>query len=122
MFTRALTLIALAAITLPLLAADDGPTYLTPAEAGPDYVIQGEYLGELDADNGRGQWGVKSSPWAKASSRSWATKADFPEKAGSEPIAARWPMARRRAASLDFRRTNGRPRSRTACSPCHGQW
>ena len=56
MFTRALTLIALSAITLPLLAADDGPTYLTPNEAGPDYVIQGEYLGEVDADNGRGQW------------------------------------------------------------------
>jgi hypothetical protein len=59
MFTRALTLIALAAMTLPLLAADDGPTYLTPNEAGPDYVIQGEYLGELDADNGRGQWGAQ---------------------------------------------------------------
>ena len=59
MFTRALTLIALSAITLPLLAADDGPTYRTPDEAGPDYVIQGEYLGELDADNGRGPWGAQ---------------------------------------------------------------
>ena len=60
MFTRALTLIALCATTLPLLAADDeGPTYLSPKEAGPDYVIQGEYLGEVDADNGRGQWGAQ---------------------------------------------------------------
>jgi hypothetical protein len=60
MFTRAMTLIALCATTLPLLAADDeGPTYLSPDKAGPDYVIQGEYLGEVDADNGRSAWGAQ---------------------------------------------------------------
>ena len=45
---------------IPLLAADDdGPVYLTPAEAGPDYLVQGEYLGDVEAENGRGPWGAQ---------------------------------------------------------------
>jgi len=79
MFTRALTLIALSALTLPLLAADEGPTYRTPDEAGPDYVIQGEYLGEVDADNGRGR-GAQVIALARANSHSWATREDFPAR------------------------------------------
>jgi hypothetical protein len=60
MVTRALVLFALCAMMLPsLLAQDEGPTYVSPKEAGPDYVVQGEYLGEVDADNGRGKWGAQ---------------------------------------------------------------
>ncbi len=60
MFVRVMTLFALCAVALPVLAADDqGPVYRSPQDAGPDYVVQGEYLGELDADNGLGAWGAQ---------------------------------------------------------------
>ena len=59
MFTRTLAWIALSACTWPLLADDEGPTYLTPEEAGPDYVVQGEYLGELEINHQRGPWGAQ---------------------------------------------------------------
>ncbi len=55
-----LTLFTLCVSALPVLAADDdGPVYLTPAEAGPDYLVQGEYLGDVEAENGRGPWGAQ---------------------------------------------------------------
>ena len=59
MYTRTLAWIALSVCTWPLLADDEGPTYLTPEEAGPDYVVQGEYLGELDVNFQRGPWGAQ---------------------------------------------------------------
>lgn len=34
------------------------PTYVDPNNAGPDFTIQGEYLGVVDADGGR-NWGVQ---------------------------------------------------------------
>jgi hypothetical protein len=43
-----------------VLAADDQiPTYLNPAAAGPDYQVQGEYLGEVSAEGDRGRWGAQ---------------------------------------------------------------
>ncbi len=58
MCKRFLTLFTLCVSALPVLAADDdGPVYLTPAEAGPDYLVQGEYLGDVEAENGRGPLG-----------------------------------------------------------------
>lgn len=43
-----------------VLAADDNiPTYLDPAAAGPDYQVQGEYLGEVSAEGDRGRWGAQ---------------------------------------------------------------
>lgn len=60
MFKRFLALLAIGVTAIPLLAADDdGPVYVTPQEAGPDYVVQGEYLGDVEAENGRGPWGAQ---------------------------------------------------------------
>ncbi len=43
---------ALLAIVTPLaaMAADDSKTYTNPKEAGPDYALQGEYVGKVKAD------------------------------------------------------------------------
>ncbi len=34
---------------LPLFAADEGDVFIEPAEAGPDFAVQGEYVGEGSA-------------------------------------------------------------------------
>ncbi len=39
----------LLALTLPLFAADEGDVFIEPAEAGPDFAVQGEYVGEGSA-------------------------------------------------------------------------
>lgn len=60
MFPRVLAWIAICSFSLTLsAAADDSPTYLTPAEAGPDFVVQGEYEGEVSTDEGRTRWGAQ---------------------------------------------------------------
>ncbi|MHB8973935.1 MAG: 3-keto-disaccharide hydrolase [Pirellulaceae bacterium] len=60
MFQRFLALLAICVTAFPLLAADnDGPVFVTPQEAGPDYLVQGEYLGDAEAQNGRGPWGAQ---------------------------------------------------------------
>jgi hypothetical protein len=60
MFSRALAWIVVCSISLTLSAAeDDSPTYLTPADAGPDFVVQGEYEGDINADQGRSRWGAQ---------------------------------------------------------------
>jgi hypothetical protein len=41
------------------VADEDSPTYLSPDEAGPDYAVQGEYVGQLDAGSGVGRWGAQ---------------------------------------------------------------
>lgn len=59
MFHRALCFFAVCCLALPLWAADDAPVYLTPEEAGADYAVQGEYVGDVEAENGRGRWGAQ---------------------------------------------------------------
>ena len=64
LFRRSLMLLAVWA--LPLLwtslanAADDkdGPVYTDPKDAGPDYAAQGEFKGNLAADDNR-TWGAQ---------------------------------------------------------------
>ncbi|MBI2826394.1 MAG: DUF1080 domain-containing protein [Planctomycetia bacterium] len=48
--------LALAAV---LVAADKSPAFTDPADAGPDYKIQGEYVGELHGDDGAAKVGVQ---------------------------------------------------------------
>lgn len=59
MFHRAMSFLAVCCLALPLWAADDAPVYLTPEEAGADYAVQGEYVGDVEAENGRGRWGAQ---------------------------------------------------------------
>ena len=37
------------ALTVPVFAADEGDVFIEPAEAGPDFAVQGEYVGENSA-------------------------------------------------------------------------
>lgn len=50
-------LFALASTLGTFVSADD--TYLDPANAGPDYAIQGEYIGEVQTDNGTLKLGLQ---------------------------------------------------------------
>lgn len=52
---------ALLAITTPLavMAADDLKTYTNPKEAGPDYALQGEYVGKVSVDGAEVKYGVQ---------------------------------------------------------------
>jgi hypothetical protein len=59
MVHRALSLLAVCCLTFPLWADDKAPVYLTPEEAGADYAVQGEYVGDVEAENGRGRWGAQ---------------------------------------------------------------
>ncbi len=45
--------------SVALAAGDDSKTYVDPKNAGPDYAIQGEYLGEIDAAEAAGRWGAQ---------------------------------------------------------------
>ncbi len=52
--------LCLAVSCTPGLAADDNlKTYVDPENAGPDYAIQGEYLGTIDAPEAAGRWGAQ---------------------------------------------------------------
>lgn len=60
MLCRVLLSLALLAVAYPAAAADEKlPTYTDPADAGPDYAIQGEYLGEIQTDEGAVKLGVQ---------------------------------------------------------------
>lgn len=64
MLVRTLTCTTASALTLTLAlsliaAADDSPTYLTPAEAGPDFRVQGEYEGDLQLGQRRLRCGAQ---------------------------------------------------------------
>ncbi len=55
-----LTILLVLGVTAAARADDDQvPTYLDPKTAGPDYAIQGEYVGELSSDEASGKWGAQ---------------------------------------------------------------
>lgn len=49
----------LAGLACSAAIADDGPTFLTAEEAGPDYQIQGEYTGDVRADGETIKFGLQ---------------------------------------------------------------
>ena len=58
--TRSLVLLStLALCTCSARAEDESPTYVDPQQAGPDYAVQGEYLGTLDVDTPGTKWGAQ---------------------------------------------------------------
>ena len=60
MFMRAIMTVGILTATVTALAAEDDPkTFLSPEQAGPDYAIQGEYVGQVEAENGMGRWGAQ---------------------------------------------------------------
>ena len=96
-------------------ADDDSKTYLDPKNAGPDYAIQGEYLGQVESEDGAGRWGARSSHWVTVLSSSSDTKEACRVMDGSEAIAARWRTASRPERSLASKPTNGKRKSRIRC-------
>ena len=54
-----LILLVLGVAATARAADDDSKTYLDPKSAGPDYVIQGEYLGQVAADGAEDRWGAQ---------------------------------------------------------------
>ncbi len=60
MLKRTLLFVSLLAMSVVARAADDdSKTYLDPKNAGPDYAIQGEYLGQVESEDGAGRWGAQ---------------------------------------------------------------
>ncbi len=61
MMTRSLVLFAVALLSCMAAQAadDDSKTYVDPQNAGPDYAIQGEYLGTIDAEEAGTRWGAQ---------------------------------------------------------------
>ncbi len=49
----------LLAMAIPATAADRGQTFTDPAKAGPDFAVQGEYVGEVQTDRGTRKLGVQ---------------------------------------------------------------
>ncbi|MEE8451190.1 MAG: DUF1080 domain-containing protein [Thermoguttaceae bacterium] len=47
------------AMTVPALTADKSTTFLDPADAGPDFAVQGEYAGKIPTDDGPVGYGVQ---------------------------------------------------------------
>ncbi|MBM3999804.1 MAG: DUF1080 domain-containing protein [Planctomycetes bacterium] len=56
-FVLTLTLLALSGSALR--ADDDGETFLDAAKAGPDFAIQGEYVGDLRVEGEDHRWGAQ---------------------------------------------------------------
>ncbi len=54
-----LILLALGVAATARAADDDAKTYLDPKSAGPDYAIQGEYVGKVAADGAEDRWGAQ---------------------------------------------------------------
>jgi len=48
----------LSALILPAAAADRRKAFTDPAQAGPDFAVQGEYVGPVEEKDGDVQWGA----------------------------------------------------------------
>lgn len=58
-FRRASWLSSALLVLAVTAARGEGPVYIDPANAGEDYAVQGEYVGELPTENGRQMFGVQ---------------------------------------------------------------
>ena len=56
---RATSLLLLLAFVVPVIAADPSPTFTDPAEAGPDFLVQGEYVGIYKTEKGEAKCGAQ---------------------------------------------------------------
>ncbi len=54
-----LSLLVIGAAAFAQAADDDAKTYLDPQSAGPDYAIQGEYVGHVAPDGVEERWGAQ---------------------------------------------------------------
>ena len=49
----------LLSLTVGAMAADKKPAFTDPTTAGPDFLVQGEYVGQVDTDDGRVAYGAQ---------------------------------------------------------------
>lgn len=78
-FTAALLTVAcLGAVRLPLSADEKKIVALTPADAGPDYALQGEYTGTIRGENGDVRLGLQVIALGKGKFRAFGLPGGLP--------------------------------------------
>lgn len=77
-YARGVLAALLLALFVSVTFAQDQPTYTDPKEAGPDYAIQGEYVGEIPREDGNVKYGVQIIALGDGKFRSVAHEGGLP--------------------------------------------